>query len=349
MTARHLTLRWSQRDGRDVLLVGGWSRAELEVLGQLSAPDLARRLSVLPTHLVTSAAELHGFQAAAGRFEIDGDEVCFTPRFPFSAGVSYSLLVAGAAGTGAAGVESWAIERPQHSGTPTTTVLGIYPSAAEVPVNLLKIYIYFSAPMSEGHAARAAQVRRADDGELLEGVFLPAGPELWDHARQRLTLLLDPGRIKRGLAPHEQAGYPLVEGVPIVIAVDPSFLDAQGLPLRASAQRSYQVGPPIRTRIAPADWMVSHPAAGSDHPLTAQFDRPLDRALLEHGLSVQDDAGRQVPGTARIGPGEQSWVFTPQSPWGTGRYVVAIEQLLEDLAGNRLDRVFDRELTESDN
>ena len=99
--------------------------------------------------------------------------------------------------------------------------MAIYPTAAELPVNLLRVYVHFSAPMSEGWAARAIRVSREDTGETLDDVFLPPEPELWDPERKRLTMLLDPGRIKRGLVPNLEFGYPLVEGTAVRIAIDP--------------------------------------------------------------------------------------------------------------------------------
>src|SRR5262249_20643476 len=164
-----------------------------------------------------------------------------------------------------------------------------------LPVNQLRLYLHFSTPMSEGWADRAVQVRRAADDEPLDGVFL-GGPELWDREHRRLTLLLDPGRIKRGLVPHEHLGYPLVEGTPIVLAVDPAFRDAEGRPLRTGTTRRYDVGPAVRARIAPVAWDLSRPTAGSTQPLTVRFDRPLDHALLAHSLRVTDAAGRPLPG-----------------------------------------------------
>jgi len=351
---RPLALAWSRHEGRDTLRIDGWSRPELDELSQLPAPELARRLVVLPTELVAAVSGLRGLQPVAGRFDFDrhGDGGCvhFSPRFPFAAGTSYSLLVAGPDGHLGAdeglseGVgrdsEAWTIRRPARTGAPATTVVAICPTADELPVNQLKLYIYFSGPMSEGWAARAVQVRRADNDEPLDGVFLPAGPELWDSEHRRLTLLLDTGRIKRGLAAHQQTGYPLVEGVPIVVAVDPAFRDAEGRPLR-----TYRIGPPVRTRFTPADWSLGCPAAGSTEPLTVRFGRPLDRALLGHSLRVTDVAGRPVPGAASVGTGERSWQFTPGSPWQPGLYAVTVNPRLEDLAGNSLTRVFDRDLT----
>jgi hypothetical protein len=260
--------------------------------------------------------------------------------------MGYALLVQATPGApGAVGRETWTIERPAPHRAPATDVVALYPSAAEVPLNLLKLYLYFSGPMSEGWAARAVHVRRADTGTPLEGVFLPMEPELWDRARRRLTLLLDPGRIKRGLAPNAEAGYPLIEGAPIVVGVDPAFRDAAGRPLRAGAERRYAVGPALRARVEPAGWRFDRPAAGTRDPLSVTFDRPLDRALLGHSLWVHDGAGAPLAGQAAVGPDERGWRFAPRAPWVAGRYALIVDPRLEDLAGNSLIRVFDRDLS----
>ena len=122
----------------------------------------------------------------------------------------------------------------------------LYPTADELPANQLKLYIHFSRPMSEGWAARAVHGRRVDNDEPLEGVFFAMEPELWNRKRRRLTLLFDPGRIKRGLVPNEEAGYPLIEEVPIIVSIDASFRDTAGRPLRTGAERRLEIGPALR-------------------------------------------------------------------------------------------------------
>jgi len=119
------------------------------------------------------------------------DGVCFTPRFPFLAGTTYVVRV---------GERSWTLRRAdQETAVPRARVLEIYPTAETLPLNQLKLYVVFSAAMSEGSANRTVSLRRADGSGRLEGALLPMEPELWDRDRTRLTLLLDPGRIKRGL------------------------------------------------------------------------------------------------------------------------------------------------------
>lgn len=344
-TGRRLELAWSEHEGRSCLRVRGWTGAEFRELGGLAAAQLVRRLAILPSELIEAGVNLRTLQPVAGSFEIDQDAICFVPRFPFLDGTSYSLLVHSLPDEGGVdGLEVWTIQRPAPEGTPTTGVLAIYPTVDELPVNQLKLYIHFSSPMSEGWAARTVRVRRADTDEPLEGVFLAMDPELWDRERRRLTLLFDPGRIKRGLVPNEEAGYPLIEGIPIIFSIDAKFRDAAGRPLRSGAERRYEIGPPLRVRVNPADWRYNCPTAGSTDPLTVELDRPLDHALLEHSLWVNDPAGVALAGGGSVGPAERSWRFEPKSPWEEGRHQVIVDSRLEDLAGNSLMRVFDRDL-----
>jgi hypothetical protein len=322
---------------------------EFRELVELDAVQLGRRLAVLPSELIVAGTDWRALQPLAGRFEIDHDGICFVPRFPFIDGMSYSLLVDSVPEEGRVdSLEVWPIQRPASESTLTTDVAVIYPSGDQLPVNHLKLYIHFSNPMSEGWAARAVHVRRANNDQPLDGVFLTMEPELWDRERRRLTLLLDPGRIKRGLVPNEEAGYPLIEGVPVIVTIDTEFRDAAGRPLRTGAERLFEIGPPVRVRVNPSDWQYNRPSAGSTDPLTMEFDRPLDHALLEHSLWVNDAAGVALAGRGSVGPGERSWQFEPQSPWEEGRHLVVVDPRLEDLAGNSLVRVFDRDLTRAE-
>ena len=343
---RHLQLAWSRYQGRDCLKISGWTEAELGELDGLDAGALSRRPAVYPTEALPEDRDRVGVPPAAGRFLVEGKAAWFVPRFPFVDGMSYSLLVDSANGTD--GVEVWEIRRPSPEGSATTEALEIYPTAAELPVNLLRVYVHFSAPMSEGWAARAITVSRADTGETLDDVFLPPEPELWDAERKRLTMLLDPGRIKRGLVPNLEFGYPLVEDTTVRITIDPSFRDATGQPLRAGAERIYSIGPALRSRLDPHSWRLTAPAAGSREPLQVEFDRPLDHGLLQHCLSVQDGDGRTIEGAGETGKGEGSWRFAPDNPWTTDEYRLVVEPRLEDVSGNTPVRVFDRDVTKAE-
>jgi hypothetical protein len=341
-----LVLMWGDRSSGVVLLAAGWTVDEQRELAELPPAEVEGRFAVLPSDVVDRRAFGPEMQPVAGAFEIIGGTMSFTPRFPFLPGRRYTLLVGGAAGGWrSAAAERWEIRRPGGDGAESTRVLDIAPTAGEVPVNLLKLYVEFSAPMSEGWALRSLSVRRAHDGEPLEGVFLQMEPELWDPGRRRLTALLDPGRIKRGLMPNLEAGYPLVEGEDVIIRVDNAFRDAEGLPLAEGFECKCSVGPALRERVNPARWEIRVPPAGTVAWLTVVFDRPLDHALVQHCLSVTDSAGRRIAGVGRPLPGDRGWRFGPDAPWAPAEYALRVDPRLEDLAGNSVSRVFDRDLT----
>jgi hypothetical protein len=293
---------------------------------------------VYPTELV-EAARANNLEPVDGEFHVAGHAVDFVPRFPFVAGMSYTVM-----GTDVDEVEPVTITRPAPHTASTTRVVAIHPTAREIPRNHLRFYVHFSAPMSEGHVESHIRVVRAATGEALTGVLLPMDPELWDPGRRRVTVLLDPARIKRGLAPHEQAGYPLHAGVPVELVVERGFCDADGRPLVDDARRRYDVGGDTRARVDPPTWVVTPPAAGSLDALRVAFERPLDRALLEHCLVVTRDDGEVVGGVGAALDGESAWRFAPATPWSVGSHALVIDGMLEDLAGNSVTRVFDREL-----
>jgi hypothetical protein len=60
---------------------------------------------------------------------------------------------------------------------------------------------------------------------------------------------------------------------------------------------------------------------------------------------VTGPGGRTVTGTAEAGPQERSWRFTPRQAWEPGLHRLLADPALEDLAGNSVTRVFDRDLT----
>jgi hypothetical protein len=99
------------------------------------------------------------------------------------------------------------------------------------------------------------------------------------------------------------------------------------------------------SRSKPSAWSLRRPGTDSIDSLVVDFDRPLDRALLEHSLAVLKSNGRAVEGQATIADGERSWSFTPLRPWRPELYRLSADARLEDLAGNSLTRVFDRDLT----
>lgn len=332
-----MRLEWSSHHGDPCLRITG-SRHDLQ------------RLRIYPSDLV-DAARRSALPPLDGEYvwEADGSAVSFVPRLPFVGGLSYAVL-----GSDFDDVDPVTITWPiRDAGSCTTRVVEIFPTAEEVPRNLLRCYVQFSDRMSEGFVASDVRVVDADSGEPIDGAFLPMEPELWDRARRRVTVLFDPARIKRGLAPHREVGYPLRVGAMVDVVVDNGFLDAAGRRLTSTHARRYVVGPDVRGRVDPAAWDVASPPAGSHDPVVVRFDRPLDHALLQHCLAVVERervgaVGTSVEGAVDVPTGERSWQFTPSEAWTAGGYDLVVDTKLEDLAGNSVARVFDRDLADRD-
>jgi hypothetical protein len=304
-------------------------------------PCLRVRGGRTATHVAVRPVSSRGVQsrpATAGRLVVDGDDLCFVPRFPFLAGTSYEVAVDGR-------VVGTATCAARPASPPNTEVVAIRPTGGTVPRNLLRCYVEFSAPMRE---AGATHVRLIDaDGAPFVGALLATEYELWDPDRQRLTVLLDPARIKRGLAPHRELGYPLREHASVTLVVDAEFPDASGRPLRTGAIRTWQVIGDERRRVTPSRWTLRPGTAGTTEPLTVTFDRPLDHALVARCLQVDGAAG-PVTGASVVGPEERSWTFVPAVPWRDAQHRLVVDPVLEDVAGNSVQRVLDRDLTKAE-
>ena len=311
-----------------------WSTCEDSPCLRVSGARAATLVAVRPV----SSRRVQSRPATAGRLVTDGDDVCFLPRFPFLPGTTYEVEVDGSV----VGTATCAAVEPSPS---TTEVVGIRPTGGTVPRNLLRCYVEFSAPMRE---AGATHVRLLDaDGAPLVGALLATEYELWDPERRRLTVLFDPARIKRGLVPHRQLGYPLREGESVTLVVDAEFPDASGRPLRAGATRTWRVLGDERRHVTPSSWTLQPGTAGTTESLTVTFDRPLDHGLVAHCLRVHGPDGA-VAGSGTVGPEDGSWTFAPAGPWLDAEHRLVVDPVLEDVAGNSVQRVFDRDLSSAD-
>ena len=152
---------------------------------------------------------------------------------------------------------------------------------------------------------------------------------------------------KRWLREHVQSGYPLVQGTVIMFIISEGFLDTHGAKLKSSQKITYKIGPPERRLVEIKNWQYHYPSIDSLEPITVEFDRPLDHALIQRCICIKDNSGHEVHGYSQAGSEERSWQFFPQIPWSIGRYTIIIEDILEDLAGNSIKRIFDRELLDN--
>ena len=290
-----------------------------------------------------------------GSYAVAPPVIRFTPRFPFVAGLTYRVRVDGAA-LPAHRLPVDAAEMPSFEATFTvppraasmpTVVTKVYPTTDTLPMNQLKFYIHFSAPMDAGRAYAHLQLIDQRDQTLVAAPFVAIDPELWDPERRRFTLLFDPGRIKREVGPNRERGVPLQTGHTYRLVIDRRWRDAMGQPLQDDFVKTFQVVEADRTMPNPNDWQVDAPAAETQDPVVLAFPEPLDHALLQRLLTVHDEAGARLEGTVTTARHETHWLFTPTAPWEAGAYTIHVETILEDLAGNTLRSLFDVDLTDA--
>ncbi len=227
----------------------------------------------------------------------------------------------------------------------TTELVKVYPTRDHLPENQLKFYLHFSAPMGRGEAY--SHVRLIDArGKAVFNPFLELGEELWDADAKRFTLFLHPGRIKRGLQMRNDLGPILEEGKRFTLVIDTKWLDAEGNPLKKEFRKSFRVGKPDDTQPDPKAWTVESPSAGTKESVIVGFPEPLDHALLNRVVWIEDANGKRVEGTVEISREETRWQFTPKHPWKFGKYRLVTETILEDLAGNSIARPFEVDIVQ---
>lgn len=366
LTARaQYTIRWINDPTTPAVEVEGITRDTLAELSAGEPPPAGWSyvLAVYAEQPTLPGSPLPAMPPMAGTWKVVGAKLRFEPRFPFSRGVAYraefwpsrlpgplgapsQLLGAIMDGTPQGPVISF-FELPRDKAAPATSVLQIYPSGDVLPENQLKFYVHFSGPMSRGGIYEHIELR-GPDGKQIELPFLELDEELWDPTMSRVTLLIDPGRIKRGVKPLEDIGAVFEEGKSYTLAIKSSWRDAAGRPLRGGFEKTFRAGPADRVPPDPARWTFQYvPPAGTQAPLIVQFDEPMDRALALRLIGVRrgsDQNARRVDGEVVVDEQERRWMLQPVGPWTKGQHYLVVAATIEDLAGNNIGKTFDVEL-----
>ena len=275
--------------------------------------------------------------SVAGTYARQNGRLQFSPTFGFDRGIDYeaTLSIPGAPSK----ILGFRIPIPEGAKSPSTAVRQVFPSGGVLPANHLRFYIHFSAPMSRGHVEDC--IRLLDDaGKPVNLPFLLLSEELWSPDGKRLTLFLDPARVKRGLLPREQEGPVLVEGKSYTLEVTADFHDAEGRPLREGFRRKFRVEPAKYSQPAPGKWKLKIPGKSTRDPLEMAFPHSLDHAMLHRMIEIigMDDA---TQGTVSVSGNERVWRFIPDHRWEAGSFRIRIDRLLEDSCGNSIERLFE--------
>ncbi len=343
------SLRWTTNSNQIVVEVIGLGEQALRPLRATDwqAEDWQKVLSVYAGQ-GDLIADLN-VPAMLGSYQVENDLIRFQPKFPIERGVTYRAVFRPAGSPGVVDNRSAEViskfRLPMAQRKSTTVVAQVYPSGDVLPENLLKFYIHFSAPMRGGHVYQHIHLRD-EAGKPVELPFLEIDEELWNPEMTRLTLFIDPGRIKRGVKPLEEIGPALEEGKRYTLEIDAAWQDSAGLPLRESFRKPFRAGAPDREPPSPATWKIKSPKVGTRDALTVSFSEPMDHALALRLIRVADAAGRLVEGLSALSNHEKRWRFAPREPWSAGQHQLQVQNTIEDLAGNNIGKAVEVDLFE---
>jgi hypothetical protein len=273
--------------------------------------------------------DIAGRPAVAGSIVEAADHAIFLPRFPFQPGTRYRVT---------AGDWKHDFNLPKKDAGKPNAIKTIYPTAAELPENVLRFYIEFEQPMPRGDVYQYVQVLNEKRAKV-DQPFLQLDDELWNEEQTRLTLLVDPGRIKKEVKPRLDLGPVFMEGGKYTLVVSGRWPTLGGGTLGNEVRRAIQVKPAINEAVDPKKWKLSPPV--DDGILQVQFDRPMDHAMLLRSLSVVDSVGQTVEGKTEPARDDLGWTFHPAKPWTPGNYSLRVETALEDVCGNRVGQPFE--------
>ena len=346
------SIRWrpdSSDTNKVAVEVGGVTRAEMKLLEQSnwSQTQWQRLLSVYADQgdLLTDLR----LPSMLGRYRINANAIRFEPRFALEPGLRYravfrpGLLPNSSTSTNESLASVFRVA--DRSVTTPTFVSQVYPSGDVVPENLLKFYLHFSAPMSRGRIYDHIHLIN-DAGREIELPFLQLDEELWNAGMTRLTLFIDPGRIKRGVKPLEEIGPSLEAGKSYTLVLDREWRDSAGQLLKETFRKTFRVDPPDREPPDPAKWIITPPKPNTRDALVLKFSKAMDHALARRVIQVAHDNGVLVTGQTSLSDHECQWSFVPDQNWKNGPYQLVVARTLEDLAGNNIGKPFEVDLFE---
>lgn len=276
-----------------------------------------------------------------GALEILEDRYQFKPVVPFTDGQKYEIRSNGKLLT------SFIVESDYKK--VSGRLKAIYPSRDTVPENLLKIYLQFAQPMQEvGEVLNFIEVKDETTSKVVD-VFLELETELWNKEHTRLTLWLDPGRIKTDLIPNLEKGLPLLEGHEYTIHISKNWKTAAGIPLTKGYSKKLVVTTRDSSKPNPEKWKILPPVLGQHRELSIDFNEALDAVLALESFTIRNSKGEVVAGEIVLDKKEERILFMPIDNWKKDTYTILIDAKLEDLAGNNLNSLFDTDMHQTKN
>lgn len=258
----------------------------------------------------------------------DGDLI-FTPKFSLLENVPYLLQTE----KGDIGFSL----KTSNNNVPIITA--VYPTADELPENLLRMYIQFSSPMKTvGNLEHIKLIN--EQGEEVKGAIFNNVYELWDDSQTQLTIIFDPARVKTGLRANETLGRALEPEKTFHLVID-ELENIYGKKLAHPFTKTFKVVAEDIISPSPDSWEFMLPKSNDNQPLTINFLDAVDKMSLLIRIQIYNDKDQMVQGKIHLKNQEKTWEFVPENDWNKGKYLAKINSRLADPSGNNLNGLFD--------
>lgn len=309
-------------------------------LGGFNGPEISEGYEELAV-FVENGFNQYENNYIQGSHKIEEDYLYFTPYFPFDRGISYIVRTKNSKGNFV--FESFEFASNSEKAEPG--VSAIYPTSDKLPENLLRFYIYFETPMKKGNSLDHIQL--VDQlGNVDSSAFMQFKQELWSSDGKRLTILFDPGRIKRGVGTNLRKGPALNFGKRYRLKILSSWQDVYGRELSSSIAKEFTVVNPYRSHLDPKKWKMIAPELNSRDSLTFHFNRIIDHAIALTALELFAD-DQKINGEWVLSENQNMIHFIPDSEWKSGNYSVLTYSKLEDVCGNNLQNLLDHTMDDA--
>lgn len=283
--------------------------------------------------------------AVIGTYKIVDNHLAFSPKFLPDPKVRYFVtfsyphlaeLLASSLTEQAIYSDIVSFEPPE---TTQPEITSVTPNLEIVPANLLRFYVFFSAPMGLENPYDFIKIEDKE-GNILVDPFVIVPEGLWNIDRTRLTLLLHPGRIKQGVGPNMTEGDILRAGNIYTLKIDSNWKGASGEPLKASFSRPINASNPLRKAINVNLWALKA-EQNQFGILTIVTDHPLDQPLAKRMLFIRNKEGKILPSQVEFTSPENIRILW--RPDGSKELELHIDPRLEDVCGNTPLYAFDLE------
>ncbi len=218
-------------------------------------------------------------------------------------------------------------------------ILNVYPTTDSIPLNILRFYIQFSAPMQEMDILKHIKLS-TEEGKNITGVFFENQFELWNEKRTEITLIVDPGRVKLGLLANYKMGKAFDEGKKYTLTIDSLLMDFNDQKLARSFTKKFLAIKEDKTPPNIKLWKIHLPKANTKEVFILQFNDKINHISAQTLIKIFLNE-KQIKGEIVLKKHEQEWFFIPDLKWEKGNYKIIANPILEDISANSINQIFD--------